>query len=169
MPYHHSGQPLKSGPPKSFPPEYMSTICTPYNLITTTEQPTTQLPSLAVYCLFVPALISFVFNYQPTFARHTLLMILWINFLLYLCPSLVRGHATMVAPPSWFDVGGKGGLSSKARCADNGYEANNCKWFTNQTYITGEPTLPEDFRTYQDLDVYGIKIDFTRVNYQNIF
>ena len=75
----------------------------------------------------------------------------------------------MVAPPSWFDVGCKGGLSSKARCADNGYEANNCKWFTNQTYITGEPTLPEEFRTYQDLDVYGIKIDFTRVNYQNIF
>ena len=71
----------------------------------------------------------------------------------------------MVAPPSWFDVGGKGGLSTKARCADNGYEANNCKWFTNRTFISGEPTLPKEFRTYQDLDIYGFKVDFTKVKY----
>ena len=71
----------------------------------------------------------------------------------------------MVAPPSWFDVGGKGGLSTKARCADNGYEANNCKWFTNRTFISVEPTLHKELRTYQDLDIYGFKVDFTKEKY----
>ena len=90
-------------------------------------------------------------------------MILFINLVLYLCPVLISGHGNMVAPPSWFDVGGKGGLSTWARCADNGYEAGGCMWFTNQTFISGEPTLPEEFRTYQDIDWNGMKFDFTKV------
>jgi len=70
----------------------------------------------------------------------------------------------MVAPPSWFDVGGKGGLSTEARCANNGYEAGGCMWFTNQTFISGEPTLPEELRTYQDMEINGMKFDFTKRN-----
>ena len=94
---------------------------------------------------------------------YYLLMIVWVNIVLYLCPALVRGHGNMVAPASWFDVGGKGGLATWARCADNGYEAGGCMWFTNQTFISGEPTLPEDLRTYQDIEINGMKFDFTKV------
>ena len=91
-------------------------------------------------------------------------MILFINFVSLLPLALVQGHGNMVSPPSWFDVGGKGGLSVKARCENHGgYDAGGCMWFTNETFIPGDPTLPEEFRTYQDIEYNGVKFDFTKV------
>ena len=46
-----------------------------------------------------------------------------------------------------------------------------CMWFNNFTFISGEPTLPDDMRTFQDMNINGFMYDWTKVRinpYRNI-
>ena len=38
-----------------------------------------------------------------------------------------------------------------------------CMWFNNFTFISGEPTLPDDMRTFQDMNINGFMYDWTKV------
>ena len=49
------------------------------------------------------------------------------------------------------------------RCAPGELMVPKCMWFTNYTFITEEPTLPDTLRTYQDIIVDGNKYDWTKV------
>ena len=53
------------------------------------------------------------------------------------------------------------------RCAPGELEVPKCMWFTNYTFISEEPTLPESLRTYQDIVIKGSKYDWTKVGYSN--
>ena len=55
------------------------------------------------------------------------------------------------------------GLSPATRCQDLGLGAPACMWFTNYTFVSGEPSLPPHLRTYQDLEFNGTKYDWTKV------
>ena len=55
------------------------------------------------------------------------------------------------------------GLSPATRCAPGELMVPKCMWFTNYTFITEEPTLPDTLRTYQDIEVDGNKYDWTKV------
>jgi len=71
-----------------------------------------------------------------------------------LCGS-VLGHGNIVWPPAWQDANGTFGLKSGQLCS-SGAEVEGigrvtiCNWYTNDTFIPGEPTLPEDMLTYPD-------------------
>ena len=58
------------------------------------------------------------------------------------------------------------GMSPATRCAPGELMVPKCMWFTNYTFITEEPTLPDTLRTYQDIVVDGNKYDWTKVEYQ---
>ena len=47
----------------------------------------------------------------------------------------------------------------------SGYEygAGACSWFSNYTFISGEPTLPDYMRTFQDANFGGFPYDWTKV------
>lgn len=90
-------------------------------------------------------------------------------------------HGVMVDPSPWFDFEGKSGegwnqkikqvtqiqimlgLSPVTRCAPGELEVPKCMWFTNYTFISQEPTLPDTLRTYQDIEIDGKKYDWTKV------
>ena len=55
------------------------------------------------------------------------------------------------------------GLSPVTRCAPGELMVPKCMWFTNYTFISEEPTLPESLRTYQDIETDGNKYDWTKV------
>jgi len=82
--------------------------------------------------------------------------------------TLSSAHVASNLPPSWSDPDGSFGLSDSWRDAgcipetgrpgkhylgQNGSEsdAKHCimKWYTNYTFIPGEPTLPDKMRTYK--------------------
>jgi len=71
-----------------------------------------------------------------------------------LCGS-VLGHGNIVWPPVWQDANGTFGLKSGQQCYSGavvegiGFFAT-CNWFTNNTFTTGEPTLPDYMLTYPD-------------------
>lgn len=81
-----------------------------------------------------------------------------------LLAPLASGHGVMVVPPSWFEVKGESGLSPATRCQDLGLGAPACMWFTNYTFVSGEPSLPPHMRTYQDLEFNGTKYDWTKTH-----
>ena len=54
-------------------------------------------------------------------------------------------------------------MSPATRCQDLGLGAPACMWFTNYTFVSGEPSLPQHMRTYQDLEFNGTKYDWTKV------
>jgi len=64
-------------------------------------------------------------------------------------------HGNMVSPTTWFDAGGKYGMKSGAQCHP-GHDlhgpgivyGNQCMWFSNYTFIPGEPTLDPALWTY---------------------
>jgi len=76
------------------------------------------------------------------------------TIVLGLCGS-VLGHGNIVWPPVWQDANGTFGLKSGQQCS-SGVEVEGigrvavCNWFTNETFIPGEPTLPDDMLTYPD-------------------
>jgi len=81
--------------------------------------------------------------------------------------DVVEGHGNMVMPITWFDAGGKNGMKSGRQCNSGqwlpkGRPAFSCMWFTNNTQIPGEPTLDESLRTYHNMTVFDMSIDFTR-------
>jgi len=82
-------------------------------------------------------------------------------------PLSVNGHANMVWPYTWFDEGGRTGMTPGRQCAQwssVGYGAA-CMWFTNYTMIPGSPTLPADMRTFQDMYIEGMgNFDWTSHN-----
>merc|ERR1711976_666064 len=73
--------------------------------------------------------------------------------------AYVSGHANMVWPKTWFDKGGAIGMSPGGQCATEA-----CMWFNNFTFISGEPTLPDDMRTFQDMNINGFMYDFTKTH-----
>jgi len=78
----------------------------------------------------------------------------------------VSSHANIVWPYTWFDKGGKIGMSPSGQCAA-GYEGAGvgaCSWFTNYTFISGEPTLPEEMRSWTDIVIGGYHVDYTKTN-----
>jgi len=75
----------------------------------------------------------------------------YILALLLSCPLHVSSHANMVWPYSWFDAGGTLGITPGMQCGAGG-EILSCNWFTNFTFISGPPTLPDEMRTFQDTD-----------------
>jgi len=60
-------------------------------------------------------------------------------------PLPIKGHGNMMLPTTWMDRGGKIGLRNKMNC---GGAFSSCLWFTNFTFIPGEPTLDQSFWTY---------------------
>ena len=56
------------------------------------------------------------------------------------------------------------GLSPATRCSPGELDVPKCMWFTNYTFISEEPTLPDNLRTYQDVVVDGKKYDWTKVD-----
>ena len=40
-----------------------------------------------------------------------------------------------------------------------------CMWFSNYTFISGDPTLPDFMRTFQDLSIGGYPYDYTKVSW----
>jgi len=80
-------------------------------------------------------------------------------------PALVSCHANIVWPYTWFDKGGNFGMSPGTQCY-SGYEygAGACSWFSNYTFISGEPTLPDYMRTFQDANFGGFPYDWTKTN-----
>ena len=59
-------------------------------------------------------------------------------------------------------------MSASRRCQDLGLGAPACMWFTNYTFVSGEPSLPPHMRTYQDLEFNGTKYDWTKVRYFSV-
>ena len=59
-------------------------------------------------------------------------------------------------------------MSPATRCQDLGLGAPACMWFTNYTFVSGEPSLPPHMRTYQDLEFNGTKYDWTKVRYLSV-
>eukprot|EP00088_Acartia_fossae_P050779 TRINITY_DN5695_c0_g1_i1.p1 TRINITY_DN5695_c0_g1~~TRINITY_DN5695_c0_g1_i1.p1 ORF type:complete len:329 (-),score=66.56 TRINITY_DN5695_c0_g1_i1:99-1085(-) len=71
----------------------------------------------------------------------------------------VAGHGSMVWPYTWLDAHGVNGLAAGRECAsmamvNEGRYAPSCMWFTNYTFIPGEPTLDPSMKTY--FNMYGI-------------
>ena len=57
-------------------------------------------------------------------------------------------------------------MSPSGQCAA-GYEGAGvgaCSWFTNYTFISGEPTLPEEMRSWTDIVIGGFHVDYTKTN-----
>merc|ERR1719228_38811 len=76
-------------------------------------------------------------------------------------PLPVSSHANMVWPPTWFDDRGEVGITPGMQCAFNA----PCMWFSNYTFISGPPTLPEDMRSFQDMYIEGLgNYDWTKTN-----
>merc|ERR1711936_628815 len=76
-------------------------------------------------------------------------------------PLPVSSHANMVWPPTWFDDRGEVGITPGMQCAVNA----PCMWFSNYTFISGPPTLPEDMRSFQDMYIEGLgNCDWTKTN-----
>jgi len=87
-------------------------------------------------------------------------------FILASCLAVyVSGHANIVWPYTWFDKGGNTGMRPAAQC-NAGYEYGTgaCSWFTNYTFISGEPTLPEEMRSWTDIVIGGYHVDYTKKN-----
>ena len=83
-----------------------------------------------------------------------------------LSPLSVSGHSNIVWPNTWFDKGGVLGMTPGAQCAGGGDTGiGPCMWFSNYTFISGEPTLPDYMRTFQDLDIGGYPYDYTKVSW----
>jgi len=84
-----------------------------------------------------------------------------------LCGS-VLGHGNIVWPPVWQDANGTFGLKSGQQCYSGavvegiGFFAT-CNWFTNNTFTTGEPTLPDYMLTYPDKTAGLDKKDWTHM------
>ena len=76
-------------------------------------------------------------------------------------PVSVQGHANMVWPYTWFDQGGYFGMTPGMQCSAGNPGA--CMWFTNFTMIPGNPTLPDEMRTFQDMYIEGIVLRFLRI------
>jgi len=66
--------------------------------------------------------------------------------------SVVSGHGNMVLPHNWFDAYGLVGATAHEGCSTRA-----CFWFTNYTFIEGEPTMAVDspLRTYAKSDPKG--------------
>jgi len=89
-----------------------------------------------------------------------LLDLLLFVFIMALHLRGVPGHGNMVMPHTWMDVGGKigagGGLEGSCTAGWNLpglgqiFRGSSCYWFTNYTFIPGEPTLEPDMYTYED-------------------
>ena len=58
------------------------------------------------------------------------------------------GHGNMLLPTTWFDAGGKIGMRNQLHC---GGVFTACMWFTNFSFITGEPTLDQSLWTYSKI------------------
>merc|ERR1711970_426913 len=71
------------------------------------------------------------------------------------CLYQVSGHGNMVWPPVWLDADAEIGITSGQQCLADGGVVANCMWFTNYTFIEHAPTLPDEFRTYQDIYIEG--------------
>merc|ERR1712098_812361 len=77
-----------------------------------------------------------------------------------------QGHGNMVWPPVWWDQGGAIGLTSGEHCTA-GWQYHfgdgkdpfkvgvNCMWFTNWTFIPGEATLDQKFRTFANIQAFA--------------
>jgi len=67
-------------------------------------------------------------------------------------PDYANGHGNMMWPPSWFDPNGEIGLSPGGVILGvAGMEwAPPLSWFTNWTFIPGEPTINPSFFTVPD-------------------
>jgi len=84
---------------------------------------------------------------------------------LILAPLGVLGHGNMVWPNTWFDQGGWVGLTPGGQCRAAGLGVASCMWFTNFTFIPGQPTLPDEMRTFQDMYIEGMgNYDWTKTN-----
>lgn len=81
------------------------------------------------------------------------------SLLLLTGPLSVSGHANIVWPHPWFDQGGDTGLKPGGQCEDG-----NCMWFSNYTFIEGEPTLPDYMRTFDDVHYGPWDIDLYKRN-----
>ena len=56
-------------------------------------------------------------------------------------------------------------MTPEAQCAGGGDTGvGPCMWFSNYTFISGEPTLPDHMRTFQDIDIGGYPYDYYRVS-----
>ena len=74
----------------------------------------------------------------------------------------VWSHGNMLKPYSWIDGTSHIGMTSMRQC-DPGYDipkedlggfGGACMWFSNYTFIPGNPTLPKNMRTYKDWYIY---------------
>jgi len=76
------------------------------------------------------------------------------TIVLGLCGS-VLGHGNIVWPPVWQDANGSWGLKSGHQCSAGaeveglGFVAT-CNWWTDKTYIPGDPTIPDYMLTWPD-------------------
>merc|ERR1719295_808456 len=91
-----------------------------------------------------------------------------LSALLYLAGE-VSGHANMVWPYTWMDGDTKYGMQSGKQCASGPfvpghYVVPGCMWFTNYTFIPGEPTLDESMRSYQNVKYGGVEYDLYKTN-----
>jgi len=70
-------------------------------------------------------------------------------------PQYAEGHGNMVWPPSWFDPNGEIGLTPGG-FAD--WDSSPISWFSNWTFIPGEPTIDPSLLTVPDFhgDSYTI-------------
>ena len=56
-------------------------------------------------------------------------------------------------------------MTPGAQCAGGGDTGvGGCMWFSNYTFISGDPTLPDFMRTFQDIDIGGYPFDYTKVS-----
>ena len=78
-------------------------------------------------------------------------------------PVRIVDFCSFASHTSRHNVGWCTGLSPATRCQDLGLGAPACMWFTNYTFVSGEPSLPPHMRTYQDLEFNGTKYDWTKV------
>ena len=82
-----------------------------------------------------------------------------------LSPLSVSCHSNIVWPNTWFDKGGVLGMTPGAQCGGGGdTNIGACMWFSNYTFISGEPTLPDYMRTFQDINIGGYPYDYTKVS-----
>jgi len=73
-----------------------------------------------------------------------------IHFLIFLTNILcANAHGNMMLPTTWLDAGGHIAMNIQKMCGDGVFSP--CLWFTNYTFISGEPTLDPSLWTYSKI------------------